>query len=227
MAGDDPELPNVLERKDHVRISIEDSGIGIADQHQSKIFDPYFTTKEKGSGLGLATSYSIIRNHDGLIQVRSVVEKGSVFTVYLPASETRTAPPTEQTVSVASRRGRILVMDDEAVVRSITGELIGAIGHEAAFAEDGDTAVALYEEARNAGRPFDAVILDLTIRGGLGGLETILRLREIDPAVKAVVSSGYADENVVSDYRVLGFKAFLQKPYDIDELQRTLSALVE
>jgi signal transduction histidine kinase/CheY-like chemotaxis protein len=223
----DAQRPRSLGARNHVLISIRDSGVGISEHYLTKIFDPYFTTKEKGSGLGLATSYSIIRNHDGLIEVTSAVGKGTTFLIYLPAVE----PVAEQTRKGSApatpiRSGRVLVMDDEQVVRDVIGELLRVLGHETAFAENGEAALTIYREAMASGRPFDIAILDLTIRGGMGGLETVGKLLEADPTAKAIVSSGYSDDAALSNYRALGFKAFLQKPYKIEELRATVSSLL-
>ncbi|HWR73659.1 MAG TPA: PAS domain S-box protein, partial [Nitrospirota bacterium] len=222
-----PGVPIQLREGDYVMISIQDSGVGIPEQYLARIFDPYFTTKEKGSGLGLATSYSIIRNHDGMIDVRSEAGKGSTFTIYLPATAAVSQPVAPRPAAAQSlRRGKVLVMDDEDVVRMVAGELIDQLGHEAGFASDGESALKMCQTAKELGRPYDVVVLDLTIRGGMGGVETIKKLREIDPDVKAVVSSGYSDDDAVSEYRKHGFRAFLKKPYDLEELRTILNTLL-
>jgi CheY-like chemotaxis protein len=226
LPASDPDLPEGLARRDHVLISITDSGIGIPEQDLDRIFDPYFTTKEKGSGLGLATSYSIVRNHEGRLLARSEVGRGSTFLVYLPASGAAPEAPADAAAAAETRAARILVMDDEEIVRNVTGELLGVLGHDAVFADRGEAAIAAYREARAAGRPFDLVILDLTIRGGMGGVETAARLREIDPGLKAVASSGYSDDAVLSAFREQGFTAFLKKPYNLGSLRETLDALL-
>ncbi|MEK6698262.1 MAG: PAS domain S-box protein [Nitrospirota bacterium] len=226
VSASDASLPRSIAGKDHVLITIRDSGVGIPEQYLGKIFDPYFTTKEKGSGLGLATSYSIIRNHGGLIDVRSRVGKGTTFFLYLPASEAVAEESPGAAAPGKARSGRVLVLDDEKVVREVAGELLRALGHEAEFAESGEAALTMYREAMAAAKPFDVVILDLTIRGGMGGLETLGKLLEIDPGAKAVVSSGYSDEAALSNYREHGFRAFLKKPYNMDELQNTLSNML-
>jgi CheY-like chemotaxis protein len=220
------DLPQGLMHGRYVKISIKDNGVGIPDQYLAKIFDPYFTTKEKGSGLGLATSYSIIRNHGGLIDVRSLSGIGSTFSIYIPAAAPMATVPLAAAVARPARKGRILVMDDDDVVRSVSGELIRALGHYADFAEHGEAAVINYRTARETGHPYDLVILDLTVRGGMGGLETIQKMREIDPDVKAVVSSGYSDNAMAAEYQKIGFKSFLKKPYNIEELRNTLNALL-
>ncbi|MGO9691402.1 MAG: PAS domain S-box protein [Syntrophobacteraceae bacterium] len=212
----------------YVVIVIKDNGIGIPEEHYTKIFDPYFTTKQKGSGLGLASSYSIIWNHGGLIKVSSKVGKGSTFYIYLPASDTQAKVESLQPEVVAAprRAARILVMDDEEIIRSLSIDLLGALGHTVEVAEHGQEALEKYQNAMTAGRPFDIVILDLTVRGGMGGLETIKKLLQINPTVKAIVSSGYSDDSAISNYRKQGFQSFLNKPYNVENLQRTLDLLL-
>jgi len=223
--GDNPLLP---EGGKFVRIAIGDSGTGISEPHLSRIFEPYFTTKPKGSGLGLATSFSIVRNHGGMIDVASEVGKGSTFSIYLPAWGAGEELPEEPRVGAAApgRKGRILVMDDEELVRDVAMGLIDALGHEAECAENGEAAIEKFRQARRSGTPFDIVILDLTIRGGMGGEEAIGKLREIDPDVTAIVSTGYSDNPVVSEYRSYGFTAFLNKPYTIHSLKESLDSLL-
>jgi PAS domain S-box-containing protein len=217
---------NSDDREGFVEISIRDSGAGIPAEYLAKIFDPYFTTKEKGSGLGLATSYSIIKNHDGAISVSSELGTGSTFTIYLPATEHDVEDAVSPAVPRIARKGRILVMDDEELVRKVVYELLTGLGHDVELAGHGEESVEKYRQAKEAGRPFDAVILDLTIRGGMGGAETMRKLQEIDPGVKAIVSSGYSDDTVVSNYPDHGFAAFLKKPYDLTGLQATLNELL-
>jgi PAS domain S-box-containing protein len=227
VAAGDPSLPATLAHGAYVAVSIEDNGVGIPESSLPRIFDPYFTTKEKGSGLGLATSYSIVSNHGGRIVVTSAAGKGSRFELYFPAVSSGPAAAAErQAPSPAAPKARILVMDDEEMIRNLAGELLGALGHQVGLAAHGEAALTLYQEAAAAGRPFDLVILDLTIRGGLGGAETFQRLRAIDPNVKAVVSSGYSDDPAVAVYRQQGFAAFLKKPYKIGDLQALLSTLL-
>jgi len=220
------DVPHLLEKGDYVKIAVQDSGIGIAKEHLQKIFDPYFTTKRKGSGLGLATSYSIIRNHGGVIDVASETGKGSTFFIYLPVVEPGRDVIKAPAFSSIVRKGKILVMDDDEMIRNISVEMIKVDGHEVEFAEDGKAAIERYRAARDSGRPFDVVILDLTVRGGMGGKEAVERLRAIDPGVKAIVSSGYSDDAVVSEYQRYGFIARLTKPYKHEELRETLNALL-
>lgn len=210
-----------------VKIEIKDTGIGIPEEHVQRIFEPYFTTKPTGSGLGLATSYSIVKNHGGMIEVTSVVNQGSFFTIWLPASDSAVPASVQTEALVTIRSGRVLVMDDEEVVRDSVGEMLKALGQEVVFANDGASAIEQYCAAQGAGLPFTVVILDATVRGGMSGEEAISRLREIDPGVIAVVSSGYSDDALVSNYAAHGFKAFLQKPYSFDGLRKALSSVMQ
>ena len=224
----DPELPKDLRAGMYVQITIRDHGVGIPEQNIGKIFDPYFTTREKGSGLGLATSYSIIKNHDGLIHVESEVGKGTLFAIYLQAAAAETKADRGQPMptTAAKKSGRILVMDDEQMIQDVAGELLKALGHEAEFTSRGEETIEKYEMAKRSGKPFDVIILDLTIRGGMGGAETIKKLLQMDPNVKAIVSSGYSDDDIVSEYVKQGFKAFINKPYTIDDLRDLLNKVL-
>ncbi len=210
-----------------VRIDVRDSGAGIVGQHLTRIFDPYFTTKQKGSGLGLATSYSIVRGHNGFIDVTSRLGEGSVFSVYLPASLGGGIRAPETGANLGEGVGKILVMDDDEVVRDVAAGMLESLGHAVTTAASGEEAVNLYCRAREEGGPFDVVILDLTVKRGMGGEGTILKLRELDPGIKAVVSSGYSDAAVVADYRSYGFSACLNKPYRLGALRNCLLALLK
>lgn len=216
-----------LKKGKYVMISVEDSGIGIPDHHISKIFDPYFTTKQKGNGLGLATSYSIIKKHGGILNVSSEFGIGSTFFIYLPASGKKLPAGESGKKDLVTGEGTILVMDDEEIIRIVTGQMLKALGYEAVFVENGEEAVEKYADALRSDRPFDAVILDLTIRGGMGGQETIKKMVEIDPHVKAIVSSGYTDGPIISNYTAEGFKAGLSKPYEIEELSIALNRIIK
>jgi len=212
-------------RKKYVRFSIEDTGSGIPEKNLQKIFDPYFTTKKLGSGLGLATSYSIIKNHGGKIRASSQVGTGSTFTISLPAmpeGQESTAPAQS---TLYRGCGRVLVMDDEILIRELSKALLENLGYTAECVENGAQAVALYVQRNNEGTPFDAVILDLTIPGGTGGEETIQSLLEINPDVKALACSGYASNQVMAKFRDFGFKGVLCKPYRLEELSRALYEL--
>ena len=214
-----------LKEGKYVKISIEDQGIGIPEKHISKIFDPYFTTKEGGSGLGLAASYSIIKNHSGHISVESKPGKGTTFYIFLPASGKRIARGrTEERDFVC--RGRILIMEDDNLIRNVIGEMLKRSGYEVDYAVDGREACDLYRKAMKTTKPFDAVIMDLTIPGGMGGKDAIKTLLEIDPGVKAIVSSGYFNDPIMADYKKYGFKGVIAKPYEAKELLSVLQRVI-
>ncbi len=211
-----------LEKGAYVKISVRDHGTGIPPEYLSRIFDPYFSTKEigarKGTGFGLAVCHSIVRNHGGLIKVESEVGKGTVFHVYIPAARRLvTAPVTRREVPLMGR-GKVLIMDDEEIIRLVSGNMLSHVGYRVSLAKNGEEALDAYKREMSAGEPFDAVILDLTVRGGMGGEETIMRLREIDPGVKAIVSSGYSRDPVMLDFAKYGFSGALPKPYKIRDL---------
>ncbi len=206
----------------YVKISIEDQGTGIAEEHLRKIFDPYFTTKQQGSGLGLAITHSIIKNHDGRITVTSTLGRGTTFVLYLPASAKQQAGKAPGEKECLAGSGRVLIMDDEEVVRDIMGEILRNLGYEVAFAPDGAAAIAQYQAALASSRRFDVVIMDLTVPGGMGGKETVQRLREIDPRVKAIASSGYSHDPVMAGFREYGFSAAIAKPFNVAALSRTV-----
>lgn len=210
----------------YVKISVKDHGVGISEENLSKIFDPYFTTKSNGSGLGPATTYSIIKKHGGYIEVESQIGVGTTFHIYLPASQKKIPPQKKVQEPSPSRRGRVLIMDDEEIVRYATGSLLAHFGYEVESAKDGAEAIALYQKCRQTGQPFDVVIMDLTIPGGMGGKEAIQRLLEIDPEAKAIVSSGYSNDPVMADYKEYGFRGVVAKPYQIEELRAVLDKII-
>jgi CheY-like chemotaxis protein len=215
-----------LKEGKYVKIKIEDHGIGIAREHLSKIFDPYFTTKRGGSGLGLSAAYSIIKKHDGMIVAESELGKGSRLQIYLPASEKKCKKPAAAVSVPARGQGRILIMDDDEIVRDSCRAILQELGYEAELACDGAEAIEAYRKAKEAGKPFNAVIMDLTIPGGLGGKETIQRLLEFDPGVKAIVSSGYSNDPVIAQYADFGFRGVVTKPYRVKALGDTVYAVV-
>lgn len=207
----------------YVEIAIEDQGIGIPEKNLGRIFDPYFTTKRKGSGLGLATAYSIIKNHNGYITVTSELNVGTTFCIYLSAAEKSSPSKKEPEVDTQfTGRGRILVMDDEEIIREMLGRMLTLDGYKVELASDGTEAVERYVKAKEQGQPFAAVILDLTVPGGMGGKEAIKKLLEVDPSVKTIVSSGYSNDTIVADFRKYGFKGVAIKPYAATELEKTL-----
>jgi len=209
----------------YVTVAIRDQGPGIPPDQLEKIFDPYFTTKKTGSGLGLAVAYSILKKHGGHISALSEPDGGAAFTLYLPSARAAEPPPAPKPVRIIPGQGRILVMDDEQTVRLVLQEMLRFLGYDPAFTVDGEEAIDTYKTAMAEGTPFDAVIMDLTIPGGMGGLEAIGRLREIDPHVRAIVSSGYASDAVVADFRKHGFSGVLSKPYQMEALSELLSTL--
>ena len=216
-----------LPKGDYVEITVKDYGIGIPKEHIGRVFDPYFTTKQKGSGLGLATAYSVVRNHHGYINVESELGVGTTFHIYLPASEKPAPEKKEAAEEVPVHgKGRVLVMDDEEMVREVLRRALSLAGYEVELTSDGAEAVELYQKARESGRAFDAVILDLTVPGGMGGKEAIKKLLEIDPEVKAIVSSGYATDPIMADFKKYGFSAVVTKPYSVGELERTLHRML-
>lgn len=231
--------PNsILTPGKYVDIAITDQGVGIPADHIEKIFDPYFSIKgkgaNKGTGLGLSISHSIIAKHGGDIMVCSRMRIGTTFHVLLPASETATeVVDTAIAVETSQKpdkpvpgRGKILVMDDEAMIRELAGSMLRHLGYQVDFAEEGHAAVRKYQAALDASAPFDAVILDLTIKGGMGGQETIRHLKAINPAVKAIVSSGYSENPVIANYKDYGFCEVVAKPYEVIEFSEKLYRVV-
>jgi PAS domain S-box-containing protein len=211
------ELPPLAKGR-YVRVSIKDRGIGIDAETLPRVFDPYFTTKPGGSGLGLTTAYSIARNHDGLITVESAPGLGSTFHVYLPASDKRPARQRVARTRIKAGTGKILLMDDEEAIRELAGDLLSIMGYEVETVADGAQAVLSYDRAGEAGAPFDLVILDLTVPGGMGGKEALERLLRLDRNVRAIVSSGYSNDPIMADYAKYGFSGVIPKPYNAVQL---------
>lgn len=211
----------------YVKITVSDTGVGIPRENLIRIFDPYFTTKEEGSGLGLATVYSIIKNHGGYVTAESEPGAGTTFYIYLPASSHKEIA-SEKVVEEGPiyGKGRLLVMDDEEIVRAVAEAILTELGYEVEFAVDGASTIEAYKFAKKSGNPFDAVILDLTIPGGMGGKDTIKKLLEVDPAVKAIVSSGYSSDPIMSDFTKYGFRAVIAKPYKVAELSMIVHTVV-
>jgi signal transduction histidine kinase/ActR/RegA family two-component response regulator len=210
-----------------VRISIRDYGCGMPHHVLPQIFDPYFTTKASGNGLGLATAYAIVAKHGGHISVESRPGAGSVFTFDLPALDLPRAleDPLEQTpAAVSMQRGteRLLVMDDDEALRMLFKAVLTSLGYDVQAAADGAEAVALYEIAKATDKGFDAVILDMTVTGGMGGLEAADKLKELDPSSKLIVSSGYSDAPVMSEFAEYGFEAVIVKPWTVKDMSEVL-----
>ena len=206
----------------YLTISVRDQGEGIEPQYLERIFDPYFSTKETGSGLGLATSYAIIAKHGGIIAVESEPGRGSMFTIYLPASTT-----VVKAAQATAPRSRILVVDDEAIVRETVGQMLASMQYEPKFAESGVDAVRMWQKAREKGEPLDAVIMDLTMPGGMGGTETMKKLLEIDPEAAGIVSTGYSEDPAMTDFKQYGFRGRIAKPYRVQDLSLVLKGVLE
>ncbi len=213
-----------IKEGDYVRISVADHGGGIPAEHLDNIFDPFFISRQKGNGLGLATAFSIARQHGGHLSVESKPGSGSTFYLYLPAFTQTTAPRQDKKEAMkATGKVRILVMDDEKAERKVAGRMLKHLGHDdVEFASDGAEAVRLYKAAMESGNPFSVAILDLTVPAGMGGDVAISKLLKIDPGAKAIVSSGYADESAVVSYSNYGFSGVVAKPYTTEELGKVL-----
>jgi len=215
---------------EYVRVSIADRGTGISKEVLPKIFDPYFSTKKrgerKGMGLGLTICHAVVQKHLGAIGVESQVGVGTTFHFYLPAARKLSGREKALMPAGVPRPGKVLVMDDEERVRKVVGLTLWGMGHEVRLAEDGQIAVEIYERARSLGRPFDAVILNLTVPGGMGGQETIRALLKMDPAVKAIAMSSSLQDPLILDHERHGFKGALTKPFDAGKLQEVLSRVL-
>ncbi|HWR90716.1 MAG TPA: PAS domain S-box protein [Dissulfurispiraceae bacterium] len=215
-----------LEKGDYVQIAITDQGTGIPREHLPWVFDPYFTTKQEGSGLGLSTSHSIIKRHGGHISVDSDLGKGTTFDIYLPASSEEPLIHGETGDALPCGKGRLLVMDDDELVRDVVAAMLQRLGYDVETAPDGAVVIDQYARSREAGNPFDLVIMDLTVPGGLGGVETARKLREMDPQARVIVSSGYSTDPVMSNYRDYGFNNVIQKPYTLQTLGKVLQSVL-
>lgn len=212
---------------DCVKITVSDTGIGIPAKYLDRIFEPYFTTKNQGHGLGLSMTWSVIKNHGGHIEARSEPGKGTTFELCLPSTgrclqEQKTSSP-----KIPKGSGRVLVLEDEEIVSRAVVRMVEQLGYACQLTADGKETVRAYIEAKEAGRPFDIVIMDLTIPGGLGGKEAVQELRRVAPSVPVIVSSGYSDEAVMANYKDYGFSAVLPKPYKYEDLAETLARLLK
>jgi len=220
------DLPPSLKEGHYIMISVKDTGIGIDSDDLSKIFDPYFSTKQSGHGLGLATSYSIIKKHDGDITVSSKPSHGTTVNIFLPAFPELTVEENNLPEAPLYGQGKILIMDDDAVIRETLGRMLNCLGYTTGFASDGLNAIQLYETAQQENDPYDAVLMDLTIAGGIGGKEAVKKLLEIDPAAKVIVSSGYSNDPVMAEYKKYGFCGVLPKPYEIKSVGQMMYDLL-
>ncbi len=206
-----------------VRIAIRDTGIGIPQEVVDRIFDPYFTTKQEGSGLGLAICYSVIKKHDGHITVQSSPDKGTLFTLYLPAKHSSNfTVAKQQKLQPAVKRARVMVMDDEEMIREIAQKQLSILGHDTVLVADGEEAIYKYQKLQASCTPIDLVIMDLTIPGGMGGQEASKKLLQVDPATKIIVASGYSNDPLMANYRKFGFSAAIAKPFDLSRLRKAI-----
>jgi PAS domain S-box-containing protein len=227
-AGAAPPAPGLATGR-YVRLRVADTGAGISAEHLRRVFDPYFTTKPQGTGLGLASVHSILRKHGGAVTVWSEVGRGTTFELWIPASASTAAPREAAAPAAAHPEGAgrpILVMDDELAIRQVAGRILERLGYPAETCSSGEEAVARYREARVAGRPFAAVIMDLTIRGGMGGAEAAERILREDPGACLIVSSGYSNDPVLAEHARHGFRAALDKPYQVSEVAEVLGRVL-
>ncbi|MDD5261429.1 MAG: response regulator [Methylacidiphilales bacterium] len=210
----------------YVNIEIRDQGKGIEQEHLARAFEPYFTTKEKAQGMGLTTALSIISRHKGTILIDSKPRVGTVVKIYIPVHGPVQARETVAAPQAAGREKRILLMDDEELVRNFIGTMLKQLGYQVMTAKDGGEAIRIYEEAIAMGQKFNAVILDLMVPNGMGGAEVIHSLRQIDPEVLAIASSGYTDQPAMMDPQPFGFTAVIAKPFNRDRLREVLSRVL-
>jgi two-component system, cell cycle sensor histidine kinase and response regulator CckA len=224
----DKAIPALKQGK-YIKATIHDTGKGIPEKNLDQVFDPYFTTKQTGNGLGLSTVYSIIQKHNGFIQIESKENDGTIITIFLPAIIDRKRQETIETekgITKQKNEQNILVMDDEKAVRDIISLLLGRVGYIVETVEEGSQALVRYQERMEQGTPFSLVIMDLTIPGGMGGKEAIKNLLELDPDAVVVVSSGYAEDPIMSNYAEFGFKGVIAKPYTLKKLLDKLDKIL-
>ncbi|MCK5124699.1 MAG: response regulator [candidate division Zixibacteria bacterium] len=215
-----------LDNGSYIKITIKDKGVGISKSDMDRIFDPFYTTKEDNNGMGLAIAYSIIKKHNGAIDVESQPAIGTTFFIYLPSTTEGKQMGTSQSISHTAGAGRILIMDDEAGVRKLAGRVLKKLGYDVDCVSDGEEAVILYKEAKEKNWPFDLIIMDLTIPGGMGGKDALAVIQQIDPQVKAIVSSGYSNDPVMGNHKAYGFKACVVKPYRPNKLANVIAEVL-
>ena len=214
-----------------IRITFKDTGIGIGEEDLSRIYDPYFSTKATGNGLGLATVYAIIKNHDGEIRVFSRLDHGTTFAITLPAAEGSAPLPAQAGAGAEQHEpgaagGKILLMDDEDAIREMASAALAMFGYQPFVARDGEEMLEMYRQERESGSPFDAVIMDLTIPGGMGGKEAVKKLLELDPKALAIASSGYSEDPVMANYQEYGFAGIVSKPYSLQDLDAAIQEIL-
>ena len=225
------EMAQILAPGRYVVLTVTDHGKGISASDLGKIFDPYFTTKKRGNGLGLATVYSIVKKHHGHVTAESAQDRGTTFRIWLPAAscdavKKKSSHSTPALAPAAAGQARVLFMDDEESIRRLGASILERMGHEVAAVPDGAEAVRKYSEARSHGRAFDLVIFDLTIPGGLGGRAALEQILKEDPQARAIVSSGYSNDQVLSNYRAHGFRGMILKPYEISDFTQVVEKVL-
>lgn len=218
--------PPGLAESPFVKILIKDSDSGILKEDLGQVFDPVFASKSGRRGLGLATAWSIVKKHEGTITVKSEIGKGTEYSVYLPAltekpAEQKMVPPKMLKVS-----GRILVVEDEEQLRKIMRDILSRLGYEVVVADEAESGINRFKEALDQANPFDLAIIDLTLPGGMGGKDLLLYLQEIDPGIKAIITSGYSNDPVMADFKKYGFKGSLVKPYRLADLDRIVKQVL-
>ncbi|MCD4847735.1 MAG: PAS domain S-box protein [Candidatus Aegiribacteria sp.] len=216
-----------LQKDSYIKIQIEDEGIGIPEEQLTIIFDPFFSTKQLGTGLGLSTAYSIIHKHHGHILVESGINSGSKFIIYLPSVSDIMEEKQMEIDFLTVAEGKILIMDDKEIIRDTVKAILNRLGYEVECAVNGREAIEKYSDSMKNGNSFDAVILDLTIPNGMGGTDTIKELLSIDPDVRAIVSSGYSTDPVMSNYETYGFSGVMLKPYSISQIAYVLQEVID
>jgi len=212
-----------LHNEKYVRIVLQDTGVGIPEQMLEKVFDPYFSTKQEGSGLGLAITHSIIDKHDGYIQVHSQVGHGTTFTIYLPASQEGVVEKTVLVPGATSGTGTILIMDDEEMVLKVTTQMLEHLGFTVVTTRDGKEALAGYRRLLDEGRSVTAIIMDLTIPGGMGGKEAVHEIHQINASAKVIATSGYSTDPIMANCQEYGFSGSITKPFNLSELSRVIN----
>ncbi len=221
----DGQVP-ALAAGEYVEFEVRDNGSGIKPEHVEKIFDPFFTTKKHGTGLGLATVLSIVRKHGGQLGLDTEVGKGTAFTVYLPKADKPVEVQARKAASLRFGTGRVLFMDDDAKISALTATMLQSLDYKFDLAKNGEEAITFYKRYMNIGRPYDAVIMDLTVIGGMGGEECFKALKELDPEVRAIVSSGYDNDDMARKYLDMGFCGYLTKPYRVTDLGKVLKTVL-
>ena len=210
----------------YICIDLQDTGMGVPEENISKIFDPFFSTKSFGTGLGLTTSYSIVKRHFGHVEVSSKLGYGTRFSIYIPATHKTVEKEERQATEVMSGNGKILLMDDDAAIREVAKLILERLGYTVTGTTKGEDAIAVYKEAMGSEREFDVVIMDLTIPGHMGGKDAIQELLKIDPNVCGIVSSGYSTDPIMSDFESYGFRGVVEKPFRVEELSRAIQTVM-